>query len=141
MATVVIANPDERRPSGALRDKLGVSRDERLVGVVHAGLEGEREVLGQAAEQEGEGRVVYFDAYDPDPLFPIAPWLGDCDRIFASAGYNTFWEARWLNYFGRVTFRPFERRNDHHDWRLSRGARYPMRSNGADTIAQWIMRG
>ncbi|HSO31059.1 MAG TPA: hypothetical protein VLT33_01050 [Labilithrix sp.] len=136
---VVIVNPEEREPQGALRRRLGVREDQRLVGVMHAGNAGEHASLVPAM---GRSEVVAsFDLHERDGLFPIAAWLGDCDALHCGAGYNSYWEARWLGYAARTSFTPFTRVNDDQRWRLSRGDRYPMGANGADTLARWIARG
>lgn len=134
---VVIANPDECRPAGALRRKLGAPSGRKLVAVMHAGLRGEHRSFTPAL-MPGE-MLVTFDLHDESATFPIAEWLGDCDRIHCAAGYNSFWEAHWLRYAERTTFFPFARRNDDQRWRVSRCAGHRMSSNGADTLASWIV--
>lgn len=134
---VVLVNPDECKPRGALRRRLGVPADRRLIAVAHAGEPGE---IGQLIPATRPNEVlVTFDLAAPDAVFPIAEWLGDCDAIHCVAGYNAFWEARWLGYADRTTFTTFLRRNDDARWRLSRGSSHVMRANGADTLASWIM--
>lgn len=107
---VVIINPDEQRPKGALRERLGVASERRLVAVAHAGIAGEARSLTPLT-RAGE-TLVELDLHATDALFPIAAWLGDCDAIHSAAGYNTFWEAHWLGYAERTTFVPISRRND-----------------------------
>ncbi len=136
---VVIVNREECRPRGALRARLGISAEQRLVAVMHAGLPGETSELVPAAKA-GE-TVVTFDLRAPDAIFPIAEWIGDADEVRAFAGYNAYWEARWLGHAARTTFRGVRRRNDDQPWRVAKCDRYVMRANGADTLAGWLVRG
>jgi hypothetical protein len=136
---VVVVNRDECQPRGALRARLGIAAEQRLVAVVHAGLQGETSELVPTANA-GDA-VVRFDLRDPDAIFPIAEWIGDADEVRAFAGYNAYWEARWLGHAARTTFRAVRRRNDDQPWRVAKCDRYVMRANGADTIAGWLVRG
>ncbi len=72
---VLISNPDECRPPGALRAHLGIARSERLVVVHQAGKDGEVDAL-QATVDPGEGRVVRFapSARGFEGPFPLCEW-------------------------------------------------------------------
>jgi hypothetical protein len=132
---VVLINPDETKPRGALRDRFGIAREKRLVVVAHAGIAGESTSFTPSVSESDA--LLSLDLHATDALFPVAAWLGDCDALHAAAGYNTFWEAHWLGYADRTTFVPFARRNDDPHRRMqSRG--HVMRANGADTIAAMI---
>jgi hypothetical protein len=74
-------------------------------------------------------------------MFPAAPWLADADRIVTGAGYNAFWEARWLGYAGRTEFHALPRRIDNQAWRLEFCRSHPMARNGADTLAAMVLNG
>ena len=136
---VVVVNRDECRPRGALRARLGIAAGQRLVAVVHAGLPGETKDLVPTAKA-GE-TVVTFDLRDPGAIFPLAEWIGDADEVCSFAGYNAYWEARWLGHAARTTFRTTQRRNDDQAWRIAKCGGFVMRENGADTIAGWLVRG
>jgi hypothetical protein len=136
---VVLVNSEECQPQGALRRRLGIADDRRLVAVVHAGNRGEHASLSRAGARDDV--VVSFDMYESEAIFPIAAWLGDCDMVSCAAGYNAYWEARWLGYAKRTTFAALSRINDDQRWRLSKCGRYEMGANGADTLARWIVRG
>lgn len=136
---IVMVNPGECQPRGALRARLGMPSEQRLVAVMHAGLPGEQRRLVPASK--GGDLVVTFDLHEASALFPIASWLGDADELHCAAGYNAYWEARWLGYAPRATFTAFARRNDDQAWRIAKCGRYVMRANGADTLAAWLMRG
>jgi hypothetical protein len=127
---IVIANREEMKPRGALRAKLGVAEDERLTAIVHAGKQDELAAL------RGEGRV--FDLRNEHALFPLAEWIDDADTIISAAGYNTFWEARWLGYATKMRLVPLARRIDDQAWRAQLASSITLRENGADTLARWI---
>ncbi|HEV7732640.1 MAG TPA: hypothetical protein VGR62_10785 [Candidatus Binatia bacterium] len=133
---VVVCNLDETKPPGALRAHLGVAAGASLVVATHAGTAGEIDTLAG-----GGVDVVRCDLFQDAALFPLAEWLGDADRVIAGAGYNSFWEARWLGWAERTTFMPFARAIDDQRWRVATCRTYPMQANGADTIAGWVRTG
>jgi hypothetical protein len=163
IAPVVIANPDERRPRGALREALGVrgAGEQRLVVVQQAGAPGEwATLLATAAKAAADvaphvitfarddetdaSRAVAEQAvavararlHDGAGLFPLAEWLGDADEVVSGAGYNAFWESRWLGYADRTRFVPFSRRIDDQAWRLRACGGVRPTENGADVLAR-----
>lgn len=133
---VVLVNHDETKPRGALRERFGIARDRRMVAVVHAGIAGEASSFTPAVA--AAETLIELDLHASDALFPVAAWLGDCDAIHASAGYNTFWEAHWLGYADRTAFVPFARRNDD-PFARTKARGHVMRANGADTLARMII--
>jgi hypothetical protein len=135
---IVIANPDECQPPGALRERLAVPPGRRLVVVLHAGERREVESLREAAEEEV---VATLDLFEPGALFPAAEWLGGADRVVCGCGYNAYWEARWLGYAERSTFVPFRRSIDDQASRLAAFRDHVPRENGADELARWILEG
>jgi hypothetical protein len=119
---VVVCNPDECRPPGALRAHLGVAPGTPL------------------ARGAGDA-VVRCDLFEDAALFPLAEWLGDADFVIGGGGYNTVWEARWLGWAERAAFTPFPRAIDDQRWRIESLRAYRMRANGADVLASWVGRG
>lgn len=136
VAPIVIANPQDSRPTGALRKHLGVNDGPDLNVVVHAGERGEIHLLREMA---GDGVWSELSLFSPNSPFPIAPWLCEATRIVAAAGYNSYWEARWLGYSSRTSFVPLQRPIDDQRRRLWSSAGYQMRENGADVLARWII--
>jgi hypothetical protein len=132
---IVVCNPDECRPPGALRERLGVPDGQPLTVAMHAGLAGE---IAQLTPDETTHRL---DLFADDALVPVAEWLPGADRILCAAGYNAFWEARWLGYAGRTRFTPLPRKIDDQGWRVTNCAGYAMRANGADALAASILDG
>lgn len=133
---IVLCNRDEMKPAGALRRRLGVGDEEHLSVVMQAGLEGEVDAFAPAEK----GHIFRSDPHaQQEMIFPMAPWLADVDALFCGAGYNSFWEAKWLGYFERTHFRAFERPIDDQAWRLRECAGYEMAENGADQLAQMVL--
>jgi hypothetical protein len=138
---VVMVNPDECHPSSALRERFQVEAGTPITLVSQAGLPGERELLVDREERRRDGhRIVVADPSDPS-LFPIAKWLPGADRIAAGAGYNTYWEIRWLGLDDRADLQAFRRRVDDQSPRLRLAGSHAMRENGADTLVRWMTRG
>jgi len=133
---IVVANPDECHPPEALRDLLHVGRNQHLTLVMQAGLEEEADVM---APDDAKGVVVTLNLHRDAWLFPAAPYLGGADRIITGAGYNAFWEARWLKYYDRCRCVPFARQIDNQFWRAKEAANLPIKHNGADTLVRMIL--
>jgi hypothetical protein len=71
-------------------------------------------------------------------VFPLAPWLGAADEVHCSAGYNSYWEARWLGYAPRTRLTAIARTFDDPIWRVKNCGDHEIRDNGADVIAREI---
>jgi hypothetical protein len=136
---IVACNRDELQPTGSLRRRWDVPEDKRLVVVAQAGEPGEVDTM--APQVEPGAHVVRLDGRSADHPFPLAEWLSDADVIFAGAGYNAYWESKWLGWFERTRFTAFPRPIDDQAWRLRECADYWPGENGADRLAAWILRG
>ena len=147
IAPIVTANPDELRAKGALRAKLEVPAG-LPIHVIHQA--GEPDEWRQLLDVRPERPVHVFapgavwghtppqcvHLHDGGALFPLAAWLGDAAAIASGAGYNAFWEARWLGHSRRTTFVPFIRKIDDQAWRLRTCSSHVPRENGADVLAR-----
>lgn len=146
---IVVCNHEERQPAGALRRALGVDGSAQLAVAHQAGEAGEWATLttrlsarplhafslarsDSPATTPPEGVALH----DGDAFFPLAAWLHDADVVASGAGYNAYWEARWLGYDARTTFFAFERTIDDQAWRLRTCGGYRPRDNGADLLAR-----
>jgi UDP:flavonoid glycosyltransferase YjiC (YdhE family) len=150
---VVVANPDELLERDALRRRLDIRDDEKLVVVAHAGAPGECATLAADEAMRDPSATIHafaFDAlapvqgvkvHDGAELFPLATWLGGADAIVTGAGYNTFWEAQWLGHASRARFVAFERPIDDQAWRIATCRTHVPRANGADVLARRIVSG
>jgi hypothetical protein len=148
---VVAVNREERRPAGALREALGVAREERLHVLHQAGEPHERSRLVAGSPHRplhafapGRDDAPAVSAqpgvllHDSDPFFPLAAWLGDADTLITGAGYNAYWEARWLGYDAKTTFVPLQRQIDDQSWRARACGSFVPRENGADTLVRQL---
>ncbi len=136
---IVICNQDECHSRAELAQRFSVDPDRAITFVSHAGLAGE---IGSVAPPgQTKGIVIVSDLHGTNSVFPLAPWLNVADAIYCSAGYNSYWEARWLGYADKTTFTAFRRQIDDPIWRLAECGSHSMRSNGADTLATSIISG
>jgi hypothetical protein len=136
---IVICNRDECFPDDALRQRFGLDRNTPISLIVQAGKPGECEELFRREQSRSAGRqLIAATIYGPDRIFPIAPYLPAADRIIGGAGYNLYWETRWLGLAERAELHVFRRPLDDQTPRLQ-SAFYPMRENGADTLARQIV--
>jgi hypothetical protein len=136
---VVVCNPDECRSRAELRARFGLAADAAVTFIVQAGLPGECDELVRYERERGSGHaLVIASLHDPEPLFPVAPWLPGADRIVGGAGYNLFWETHWLGLRARTELHAFRRGIDDQTPRLNLTPSYAMKENGADTLARWI---
>jgi hypothetical protein len=146
---IIVTNPDECRPPGSLRNALGLHQGERLNVVQQAGQPGEWLSLLASltdrpahvftpARDDVQERAPAEDVmvHDGGAFFPLADWLRDADAIVAGAGYNAYWESRWLELDARSTFVPFRRIIDDQNWRLQSCGSHRPRQNGADVLAR-----
>lgn len=141
---IVICNPDEARTRADLCERWKVDEMTRIVAISHAGLSGEIDML--LAEYEADTGhngvktlVIQSDLRDEDAIFPMALWLPAVDQIHCAAGYNSYWESRWMGYAGKTRLLVIDRRIDDPRSRINAGRDYVMRENGADVLARSIM--
>lgn len=135
---VVVCNPDEVRDRDQLCARFELDPGQPIVAVSHAGLRGEIHRLLTLDQMGPASQVLRFDLYTGRGVFPLAPWLAAADQIHCSAGYNSYWEARWLGYAPRTRLTAIARTFDDPVWRAGSCGAYPMRENGADVIARDI---
>jgi hypothetical protein len=147
---IVTVNHDELRPKGALREHLRVLDPQPLQVIHQAGapddwrklleVRPERPVHVLTPGPPGDDVGVRYGVHlhDGQALFPLAAWLSDADAIACGAGYNAFWEARWLGHAKRTTFVPFVRTIDDQAWRLRTCWDHTPVENGADVLARWL---
>jgi len=142
LAPLVVVNRDELVPAAAARAALlnGVDDDGRPLRLVfQAGNPGEAQALASSSSPSSSSyshtRVI--DLRDNDAPWPVADLLLGADEIVSGAGYNAYWESRWLGTAAKTTLVPFARRIDDQAWRLSL-ASLPMRENGADQLIRML---
>jgi len=141
---IVICNPDEAKTRAQVCERWGVDEGSRIVAISHAGLRGEIDLL--LADQEADVDasensmvVIQADLHDEAATFPLAVWLPAVDRIFCMAGYNSYWESRWMGYAHKTRLRVAGRDIDDPLGRVKAGNGYEMHNNGADMLARSIL--
>ncbi len=133
---IVSCNPEELLPATALKEHLGVDPDQHITLVAQTGMEGEVGELATSAQAAGS-QLVTLSLRDDNALFPLSPYLAGADRIIGGAGYNLYWETRWLGLADRTTCVPFKRSIDDQFYR-AKLAQIPQH-NGADQLAKMLM--
>jgi hypothetical protein len=141
---IVICNPDEARQRADVCRHWNIDDSKHIVAISHAGLRGEIATL-RSGQTENTGSsdpsrsVIHADLHDKDAVFPLAPWLPGVDEVHCYAGYNGYWESRWMGYDKKTRFHVVNRRIDDPGLRLERGCDYAMKANGADMLARMIV--
>lgn len=135
---VVICNPDEARTRDDVCSRWNIGNEKKIYVISHTGLDGENDELGADTDSQDNIAVIRSDLHDPDSTFPLAIWLPSVDRIYCAAGYNSYWEARWMNYAHKTRLRVIGRQIDDPLSRVNAGRDYRMKANGADTLARSI---
>lgn len=153
---LVVCNPDELLDAATARAQLLAGRvdDGRPLRLVfQAGNVGEAQQLatsspsldgvavvpmgGRADGQGLHGRRAMqtrvIDLRDDDAPFPVARLLLGADEVVSGAGYNAFWEARWLGTAHKTHLVALPRSIDDQAWRLSLSTT-TMTANGADVL-------
>ena len=135
---IVGCNPDECLAESALRDLFGVEQGKPISLIVQAGKPGEIEELIREEQERANGfHVIAASLHGKDVIFPISHYFRGAARIVGGAGYNLFWETRWLGVADRSELRPFVRYYDDQTPRIE-AAFYKMKTNGADVLARQI---
>lgn len=134
---IVIRNPDEILPRDEALRALGVSGDKPVCLFAFNGKPGEFErVKAIYAYLEDEGWELAYTTNFEGGLFPLADYLAAADLVVCAAGYNQYWETRWLG--AETVYVPQPRKNEDQSLRVGECADYDMRGNGADELAERI---
>lgn len=138
---IVIAHRDETPPGPSLRARLGVDDPRPLALVAHGGRAGEIETLTQLAQARlgATHVIVHADLRTPGAPFPLAPFLGQADRIVGGVGYNLAWELAALGLLGRALLVPFARAIDDQAARARSLAAHRFGEDGATTLARELL--
>ncbi len=153
---IVLVRPEEAKPPGSLRRRLGLANDAPLVVVEHTGsVDEQNELVAHAharmrtkaplhvftpSRRAEVANASTFEAthHDGATFFPLAEWLGDADEIVTGAGYNAYWETRLLGLDSRTVYLPFARPLDDQAWRVEAHRAFVPRDNGADTLVKML---
>ncbi|MBI9106546.1 MAG: hypothetical protein JEZ04_07340 [Spirochaetales bacterium] len=134
---LILKNRDELPSPEASRAKLGLIAGEKLCIAADNGPEDEyRDIIEKSkalcpfdctlitATNKGGGE---------NSLFPLIDYLPAVDFVVGSAGYNLFYECRYLNIPAR--FFAYERKAEDQMWRIETNGHYHFHTNGADILA------
>lgn len=141
---IVVCNPDEAKTRTELCEKWGVDEASHIVAISHAGLFGEIDMLqadraANSERKDEETFVMQSDLHSETAVFPLAAWLPAADQVYCFAGYNSYWESRWMGYAHKTRLRIIGRKIDDPLSRVNAGRSYKMRENGADVLARLIL--
>jgi hypothetical protein len=142
---IVTHNLDEMYSQEDSYETLGKRPYARIGALIHAGIPGEINELAAKAEADGVFEdctdVMRFDWWNDRVRIRPTALLGACERIVSAAGYNRFWETRWLGLGPLTTLYPLlgARGYDDQGERVrATPAAYQMKENGADQLARMI---
>jgi hypothetical protein len=135
---IVVVNRDESVPPGALARHFSLDAQAPLHVVVHAGRADELDIF---ARHRRIDQSLIFDLHREKALFPAAAWLSQATSILCAAGYNSYYEAKWLGYFEQTHFLAMPRSIDDQSGRIRSQVHFQMRANGADQLVAALIRG
>lgn len=139
---IVVCNPDEAKTREDFCARWSLSPDAHIAVITHAGLPDEIDELQSTLQAQGRPAsaaamsIVRSDMHSADAIVPLAPWLPAVDQVFSAAGYNSYWEARWMGYAHKTTLMAIPRRIDNPQQRIGLAADFKMTANGADELAR-----
>ena len=142
---IVVCNPDEARTREEVCEAWSLAHDAYITAITHAGLAGEIDYLQSAYDSRQEtstqriSSVIRADLRGADAIAPLAPWLPAVDQVFSAAGYNSYWEARWMGFAHKTTLMAISRRIDDPQARIRLGGNLTMSANGADELVSALI--
>lgn len=135
---LVLRNRDEILSSEAARADLGLGPGDRACLFAFSGRTGEgAEAWKSFSYLEDEGWTVIRSDNREGGLFPAMDWYNAFDLVVCGAGYNQFWEARYLRK--EAYFVPFPRRFEDQARRIALCSDYEFEENGADQVVRRIL--
>ncbi len=135
---LVIRNRDEILSAEVARRDLGLEPEDRACLFAFNGKDGEgAEVWKSFSYLKEEGWTVVRSDNREGGLFPAMDWYEAFDLVVCGAGYNQFWEARYLRK--DAYFVPFPRRFEDQARRVRLCSDYEFEENGADQVVRRIL--
>lgn len=135
---LVLRNRDEILTREAARADLGLGPEDRVCLFAFSGRTGEgAEAWKSFSYLEDEGWTVVRSDNREGGLFPAMDWYNAFDLVVCGAGYNQFWEARYLRK--EAYFVPFPRRFEDQARRIALCSDYEFEENGADQVVRRIL--
>jgi hypothetical protein len=135
---LVLRNRDEIRSREAARADLGLKPEDRACLFAFSGRTGEgAEAWKSFSYLEDEGWTIVRSDNREGGLFPAMDWYNAFDLVVCGAGYNQFWEARYLRK--EAFFVPLPRRFEDQGRRVRLCSGYEFEENGADQVVRRIL--
>jgi hypothetical protein len=135
---VVVKNRDEIISRDDALNGLGFDGERKTCVIAHNGYRGEIDsIAGEAVIFEDDHQIKVLTNEDGAGLFPLAMYANGIDYLIGGAGYNLFYEARYLGM--KAKFIPKERRADDQFWRVKTNRDYSFAENGADVLVDMMM--
>ncbi len=139
---IILRNRDEILPRERAIDGLGLDPAGDVSNCLFAynGEPGEYTFIKNkyAYLEEAGYRMLYSTNYAGRGHFPIVDYFNAFDFIVSGVGYNAFWE---IVYFDKeAAFEPVKRRFEDQSWRVRECQEYYFDANGADQLADMIMK-
>ncbi len=130
---MVLRNHDEILGKDAARADLGLENAERSCLFACSGESGQVEAVWKSFSYlQDEGWTVYRAQHREGGLFPTIDWFAAFELLVCGAGYNAFWEARWMRK--EAFFVPFPRLREDQARRPALFSDYQVQVNGADQL-------
>ena len=130
---MVLRNRGEILDLRAARADMGLADGERACLFACSGEEAQvADAWKSFSYLEGEGWKVIRSLHREGGLFPTIDWFNAFDLLVCGAGYNAFWEARWMRK--EAYFVPFPRRFENQARRIAQFSDYEFDTNGADEL-------
>ena len=135
---LVLKNRDELPSKAEAREALEIEEGKKCCIIAQNGRPGEFERIlaeGSGTNDISDYRMIYTTNRNSEALslFPLIDYLPAADFIIAGAGYNLFYECRYLDIPGR--FFSFERNAENPQWRIDNNSSCTFTENGSDVIA------
>jgi hypothetical protein len=134
---LVLRNREEILSRAQACERLGIDPDERTCILAYSGHPGDFErVKTKYSYLESEYQMVCTTTYERG-IFPVMDYYNCADFIVCGAGYNSFWEAAYLDKDALVV--PTHARFESGKRRIEECWDYRFERNGADQLAEMIM--
>ena len=136
---IILHNRDEIMSKEVVLKKLGLADDKPVCLLAYNGHPGDFvNVQKTYSYLEDEGyRMVYSTNYSGG-IFPVVDYFNAVDLLICGGGYNAFWEAKYFEKDAIIV--PTHARFEDPQVRISIGQDFAFKENGADQLADIIMK-
>jgi hypothetical protein len=138
---LILKNKDELPSKKASMIELGLEPGQKLCIAANNGSDDEyRDIVEKSKElcPDNYRLILSTNKESSDPtLFPLIDYLPAADLVVASAGYNLFYECRYLYVHAR--FFAYNRKAEDQNWRIKTNSNYHFHTNGADVLVSRLV--